>query len=227
MGSKKKNPPVTPAPAFASSTGSSVRTPWGIFDVTRSDEDARDPMEPDDPISLFPKKPISADGPPPVTPRELYEMLMSPAANPTRSSPVRASGDGLLDVQSGDNSEFPPQAEMVLSAMEAGRAAGPSSDRRDKARRTYRVRATLRLYSDAGNAPAWTLFTRDIHSRGLGFITQHRLPLGYGGIVEIPDPRGGATPLRIAGTLIRCREAASGWFEGSIYFDREHTELNE
>ncbi|HSV14825.1 MAG TPA: hypothetical protein VLI90_11230, partial [Tepidisphaeraceae bacterium] len=65
----------------------------------------------------------------------------------------------------------------------------------------------------------WLLYTRDVNGRGLGFVTAHRLPLGYGGVIELPGPLG--EPLTIHCTLLRCREAAPGWFEGSVYFNRE------
>ena len=31
------------------------------------------------------------------------------------------------------------------------------------------------------------IYTRDVCPRSLGFVTRHRLPLGYGGVVEITD----------------------------------------
>ncbi|QOV87801.1 hypothetical protein [Humisphaera borealis] len=216
--------------SFASAGGASIRTPWGVFDMTRHDEDTRDPFEPDDPIAMFPDKARGtagsmSDSPPPVSPRELFEMLMAPAAQVTRSSPVRTS-PGNSPTATADATAFPPQAEMVLSALEVGRASSPGHDRRGQARKTYRVRAMLRFHSDPSGTPPWTVFTRDIHSRGVGFITQHRLPLGYGGVIEIPDPKGGPTPLRVSGTLLRCREAVSGWFEGSLYFNREQPDFD-
>ena len=80
--------------------------------------------------------------------------------------------------------------------------------------------AELRLFSDPPGQPAWPLYTRDISVRGMGFITAHRLPLGYGGVVQLPAPRSGRL-VSIAGTLFRCREVSGGWFEGSLYFNRE------
>ena len=53
----------------------------------------------------------------------------------------------------------------------------------------------------------------------MGFITRHRLPLGYGGRVQVLGPRG--EPITIQCTLYRCREAAPGWYEGALYFNRE------
>ena len=112
---------------------------------------------------------------------------------------------------------FPAEVNLVLSALEAG-AAEPFIERRQCPRMQYRVRAMLRLFSDPPGSPPWLLFTRDAGARGLGFITAHRLPLGYGGIVELAAPDG--RMLSIQCTLNRCREAAAGWFEGALHFNR-------
>ena len=60
---------------------------------------------------------------------------------------------------------------------------------------------------------------------GLGFITPHRLPLGYGGFVEFPGPD--ERPRRLQCTLQRCREIAPGWYEAAVCFNREQPELME
>ena len=146
------------------------------------------------------------------------------------------SGDGTGEGGASNLSALPAQVEMVMSALEAGRHvnqgidyAGPN--RRTSRRRPLRVKASLRLFSDAPHTPAWTLFTRDVHSRGLGFITPHRLPLGYGGVLELPascvGPAAEGETISIPCTLLRCREAAPGWFEGSVYFNREQPRLAE
>ena len=67
------------------------------------------------------------------------------------------------------------------------------------------------------------LHTRDITPKSLGFITRHRLPLGYGGVVDLPDPAGVVRSIDC--TLIRCREVAKGWYEGAVYFNREQSEF--
>ncbi len=112
---------------------------------------------------------------------------------------------------------LPPEVEFILSALEAGGYDGPQ--RRGARRNRYRVAASLKLFSDNPQAPPWTLYVRDVNSKGSGFVTRHRLPLGYGGILTITDPSGRTT--HIDCTLLRCREAAAGWFEGSMYFNRE------
>jgi hypothetical protein len=114
----------------------------------------------------------------------------------------------------------PPQVELILSALETGRHR---EDRRDESRQRYRVRGRLRLFSDAPHVKPWTVYTRDVHARGLGFVTPHRLPLGYGGLIELPHPDGGM--MTITCTLFRCRQAAPGWYEGAVYFNREQLEF--
>jgi hypothetical protein len=112
---------------------------------------------------------------------------------------------------------WPREVDLILSAMEA--AEGGHSERREHDRLPYRTRATLKLFSDADGTEPWTLYTRDVNARGLGFITPHRLPLGYGGWIELTTPRG--RKLRVNCTLFRCREAVKGWYDGALYFNRE------
>lgn len=112
---------------------------------------------------------------------------------------------------------WPPEVDLILSAMEAAQDA--ECERRHRQRLPYRARAELRLFSDAADAAPWVLYTRDVDSRGLGFITPHRLPLGYGGTLALLAPTG--RKLRIPCTLFRCRQAVQGWYEGALYFNRE------
>jgi hypothetical protein len=128
--------------------------------------------------------------------------LASPAA-----APANAAG-GL-----------PQEVEFILSALEAAQFSGKS--RRTTARLHYRAEASIKLFSDTPQAPPWTIYVRDISPKGLGFVTRHRLPLGYGGILTIVGPHG--KTVKIDCTLLRCREAVQGWFEGSMYFNREQT----
>ncbi|MDB5332431.1 MAG: hypothetical protein JWP03_3582 [Phycisphaerales bacterium] len=115
----------------------------------------------------------------------------------------------------------PAHVELILSAIEAGQHS--RRERRCAARLPYRAEASLQLFSDQLDAPAWTLYTRDVNPRGLGFITSHRLPLGYGGIIELRAPDGRVSNIHC--TLVRCREAAPGWFEGSLHFSREQPDF--
>jgi hypothetical protein len=112
---------------------------------------------------------------------------------------------------------WPAEVDLILSALDAASSRG--GERRIRSRMPYRVRAELRLYSDTADADPWVLYTRDVDTRGLGFITPHRLPLGYGGVVELFTPR--STQVAVACTVLRCRVVGGGWYEGSLSFNRE------
>jgi hypothetical protein len=137
---------------------------------------------------------------------------------PTR--PVIARGSRLA-------LPFPAEVEMILSAMEAGRHAWNQEagqepngeERREAGRVPYRVRAELHLFRDQPGAPPWVLYVRDADVRGMGFLSPHRLPLGYGGYVELIAPTG--RPLSVPCTLFRCREVVPGWYDGAMNFNRE------
>jgi hypothetical protein len=119
---------------------------------------------------------------------------------------------------------FPAEVEFVISALEAG--PRPEVERRRHQRRSrYRVRAALRLFSDQPGAMPAILFTRTINPQALGFVTARRLTLSHGGLLRLPDPHGGGGGgeriLDVYCTVLRCREAAPGWCEGAVYFNRE------
>ena len=129
---------------------------------------------------------------------------------------------------------FPSEVEMILSSMEAGRHAynqemesatgeRAGGERRAAGRFPYRVRAELRLFRDRPGTPAWLIYVRDADPRGIGFVSQHRLPLGYGGYVELVAPTG--RPLSVPCTLFRCREVVPGWYDGAMNFNREQADF--
>jgi hypothetical protein len=105
---------------------------------------------------------------------------------------------------------------MVLSALEAGRHAR-AHERRHNRRRPLRATAALRLHADADRPPI-TVYTRDVGGRNVGFVTQERLPLGYGGTIELPGLNG--DPTRIACVLLRCSPSVNGWYDASAAFNR-------
>ena len=116
--------------------------------------------------------------------------------------------------------KLPPQVELILSALETGQH---HHERREFERAPYRAEAVLRLFSDQPDTPPWSLYTRNANQRGLGFITSHRLPLGYGGVLEVYTPMGRLRKIHC--TLVRCRQAAPGWYEGCLHFNREQPEF--
>jgi hypothetical protein len=128
------------------------------------------------------------------------------------------------DAPAKQSDRWPTEVQLIISALAAGEdgarvPASPVSGLRDVPRMAFRVLADLHLFSDAPDAEPWRLYTRDVSSRSLGFITPHRLPLGYGGTVELATPDGNVIAINC--TLLRCREITSGWFEGALYFNRE------
>lgn len=127
--------------------------------------------------------------------------------------------------EAGAAESWPAEVDLILSAMESGRHIAEPDERRALTRIPHRVRGRLKLFSDSPDVSHRVIYTRDVQVRGLGFITPHRLPLGHGGFVEFAGPDG--RPRHIQCTLHRCREAAPGWYEGAVCFNREQLELSE
>jgi hypothetical protein len=113
---------------------------------------------------------------------------------------------------------FPAEVEFLMSAMEAG--PRPEAERQQQKRSRYRARAALRLFSDQPGAMPAILFTRTVNTQAVGFVTARRLTLSHGGLLRLPDP-GRDRILEAYCTVLRCRDAAPGWFEGAVYFNRE------
>jgi len=114
---------------------------------------------------------------------------------------------------------FPQEVEFIISALEA--APPPLLERQQVRRSRYRVRAALRLFSDAAERATRILFTRNVSPKAMAFLCEYALPLSHGGVLHVPTP-GGAL-LSAACTILRCREAAPGWYEGAVYFNRPQT----
>jgi hypothetical protein len=53
----------------------------------------------------------------------------------------------------------------------------------------------------------------------MGFITREWVHVGRGGKVAFLAADG--TTVQVACTITRCRQAAPGWFEGSVHFTRD------
>jgi len=113
------------------------------------------------------------------------------------------------------------EVDLIISAIEAG--SSPTVERRAMRRHAWRAQATVRLFIDQAHHPVRVVYSRDIHSRGLGFVTPERLPLGYGGVLDLPAKDGSI--VSVACTVLRCRMAAPGWYEGFVYFNREQTDF--
>jgi hypothetical protein len=115
------------------------------------------------------------------------------------------------------DSALPRDVEFIISALEAG--PRPAEERQKLRRTSYRVAATLKLFSDDPDAPPMVLYTRHVNEQAVGVLSPQPLTLSHGGVVRIRSPQG--EMMEIACTVLRCREVAAGWYEGALYFNRE------
>ena len=123
------------------------------------------------------------------------------------------------------------EARLILSSMEVADAQAyprlrhPGADAgRRGGRCEYHVRAQLALTADGPDAEARTLFTRDVTSDAVGFISPQRLPLGYGGTLTLDAPNG--RRVTAAALLTRCRQSVRGWYEGALHFTRPQPDFS-
>lgn len=119
------------------------------------------------------------------------------------------------------DNHFPTEVRLILSALEA---AGNHEERRENERLRFRVEATLKLFADGPDQEGRLLYTRDVSQRGVGFVTRYRLPLGYGGTVRIVTPQGAL--MDVPCVVLRCRQVSTGYYEGSLYFNRDQFEFS-
>jgi hypothetical protein len=131
------------------------------------------------------------------------------------------SSAAVVEAPPAGGDQWPAHVQMILSALETGQNA--PSERRGTRRAAYRTKAHLRLFTAAKNATPALLYTRDACARGMGFITPHYLPLGYGGKVELILPTGRLALAHC--TLSRCRQFSPGWYEGALSFSRDVEEF--
>jgi hypothetical protein len=115
------------------------------------------------------------------------------------------------------DSALPREVEFIISALEAG--PRPSEERQKLRRTTYRVVATLKLFSDDPEAPPTVIYTRHVNEQAVGVLSPQPLTLSHGGVMRIRAPQG--EMMEVACTVLRCREVAAGWYEGALYFNRE------
>ncbi len=111
---------------------------------------------------------------------------------------------------------WPAEVEFILSALEAGPM--PAAERQRLPRLKHRVEASLSLFSDAQDTLPTLLYVRHVNIKALGFLTDRQLPLSHGGLLRVPSIDG--RNLAIYCTILRCRQAAPGWYEGAVYFNR-------
>jgi hypothetical protein len=134
---------------------------------------------------------------------------------------VLAQADSTDEKSSDQTGVIPPEVEFLISALEV--APRPLVERQQLKRTRYRVAASMRLFSDPLDEPRAVVYTRHVNEKAVGFVTQTPLALSHGGVIEMQMPDGRTES--IGCTVIRCRQAAPGWYEGAVYFNRPQPDL--
>jgi hypothetical protein len=123
----------------------------------------------------------------------------------------------------------PQDAGFVISILNGEqRRRGHHDERRRFRRDPFVAPAELEVLGDA-RPPRTAIFTRDANRWGIGFVTQHPLPLARDATLRIwvaGGPReAGGEMLMVRCCLLRCREVLPGWFEGAALFYHEEPRL--
>ena len=117
---------------------------------------------------------------------------------------------------------WPPDVMFLLSVLDGN--PSPAAERRIVPRARYRARARLALSGDRAGHPPHELFSRDVTFRSMGFVSEHPVPGDGQGVLHLMMPNNRVRTL--ACTVLRCREAAPGLYEGAVLFKREHPEFS-
>ena len=120
--------------------------------------------------------------------------------------------------------ELPEDVREVM-AMLGGREPVTGSavvERRQSPRVEHRVRAAMEI-DDQIQRSRQTIYTRDVSSWGVGFLSRMPLPVGSNAMLHIDGAHG--RPLRLMCCVLRCREVMPGWFEGAALLFKEEPML--
>jgi hypothetical protein len=115
---------------------------------------------------------------------------------------------------------IPADARFVLSVLN-GDGSSNSNDRRRFARNPYVAPGELEVIGDAA-PPRTAVYTRDVNRWGVGFVTQHPLPLGRDATLRIWIE---GQMLMLRSCVLRCREVLPGWYEGAALLYSEEPRL--
>ena len=109
-------------------------------------------------------------------------------------------------------------ADVVISALEAGAAAG--NERRGRARISFRAQGRLELFAGGRKRPC-DVVTRDLDARSIGFVTRQWVAEGTAGLLHLRNEHDTTIRCRVA----RCRELEGGWYDVAALFDEGHEEI--
>ncbi len=110
-----------------------------------------------------------------------------------------------------DDASLSAEAEMVLKSMVG--TPPVEGERRAAPRQAYTRNGTLQ--NKAQNKQA-SIFTRDIHPHGAGFVTSADVSNVDGATLKVPGPDG--KEVEIHCRVRRARRVSGGWYEGMIEF---------
>ena len=113
------------------------------------------------------------------------------------------------------------EADQLIAAL-ADAFPERKQERRKEPRYRYQVRARLELVDDNGlPVDSTSLHTRDLSSRGTGFVTSGDVADDARGVLHLPGPGGKGKTTKVACRVRRSREAGNGWFEGVVEFEQK------
>jgi hypothetical protein len=142
-----------------------------------------------------------------------------PKTKTTTNQPTKGTERNMVDVldRRAELREV-AQADQLIAALADAFPQRRQADRRKEPRYRYQVRARLELVDEDGQTvDSTSLHTRDVNSRGTGFVTSGDVSNDTRGVLHLPEPGGNTT--RVACRVRRSREAGAGWFEGVVEFD--------
>ena len=132
---------------------------------------------------------------------------------------VRIKQGGASQKRGGEACGVPADVWFVISVLNGEQ--GPNDERRRFVRHPYVMPAELEVLGDAA-PPRRPVYTRDANRWGVGFVSQHELPVGRDATLRVWM---GGEMLMVRACILRCREVLPGWFEGAALLYSEEPRL--
>ena len=118
--------------------------------------------------------------------------------------------------------ELPEDVRQVIAMLGGAEPSPALVERRRSERVPLNVRAAMEV-DDSIQQSRQTVYTRDVSSWGVGFVSRMPLPVGSNAMLHIDGTHG--RPLRLMCCVLRCREVMPGWFEGAALLFKEEPML--
>jgi hypothetical protein len=119
------------------------------------------------------------------------------------------------------SADVPVDAKIVILVLNDHQHPA-AANRREHARCAYQVPAMLGSVKGEG-AQRKRIYTRDVNAWGVGFVTQEMVPVGSEAFLLMSKGFGQVVQRKC--TIVRCREAMPGWYEGAVRFHAEEPAL--